>query len=279
MNTVGTIHDIRRYPVKSMQGESLQSAGLTQLGIEGDRMFALRDVETRKILSAKSPKDGPKLLSCRARTEDPASGSPAIASVVVTVNGVDYDVLDPALSVVLSELMGRAVRVEPATTADEIYESFWPEMEGIALSGVTVDLPIAMSTPKGTFADLAALHLLSLTSIDNLRSLGQQLDIGVHRFRPGIVIDAPAQPGFVEKQWVDCAASLGGAAVQFGAESPRCVMTTLEQGSFARQPAVLQTIATHNRVEFGGFGKFACLGIYAEVSKPGTITVGDELRI
>jgi uncharacterized protein len=279
MNTVGTIQDIRRYPMKSMQGESLQSVGLTQLGIQGDRTYGLRDAVTRKILSAKSPTDGPKLLSCSARTIAHSTKTP---TVLVTVASEEYDVSDPELNNVLSELMGRAVLVERATEADEIYESFWPEMEGIALSGVTIDLPIAMSTPKGTFADLAALHLLTLNSIEHLKGLGEHLDLAVNRFRPGIVIEVPTQTGqtgFVEKQWVDRAALLGGAGLQFGEESPRCVMTTLAQGSFPRQPAVLQTIAKHNRVEFGGFGKFACLGIYAEVSQPGIIAVGDDLRI
>jgi uncharacterized protein len=277
MNSVGTILEIRRYPVKSMQGELLTSVGLTQLGIDGDRAYAVRDVETRKILSAKSPKDGPILLACSARSTEVAGS--AESKVIVTVQGVEFDVLDPALNDVLGGLLGREVRVERATGADEIYESYWPEMEGMALSDVTIDLPIAMSTPKGTFADLAALHILSVNSIDYLQSLDEQLQLSINRFRPSIVISSPLGTGFIEKEWVDKAGSVGSAHLQFGAESPRCVMTTLAQGDLPRQLAVLQTIAKNNRVEFGGFGKFACLGIYAEVATAGTVAVGDELKV
>jgi uncharacterized protein len=281
MSLVGTIQEIRRYPVKSMQGESLTSAGLTELGIHGDRAYAVRDLETNKILSAKVPKVGAVLLTCRAQTVQ-TSGSDS-SKVIVTVNGSEYDVNDPNLNVVLGDMLGRTVRVERATTADEIYESYWPAMEGVALSDVTIDLPIAMSTPKGTFSDLAALHLLSLNSVEHLRSLNSDLELSVERFRPSIVVNtgsvAGSVTGFAEKQWVDKPATVGGATIQFGAESPRCVMTTLAQGDLPRQPSVLQTIANNNRVEFGGFGNFACLGIYAEVSMSGLITVGDELHL
>jgi uncharacterized protein len=68
MKSVGTIVEIRRYPVKSMQGESVTSVALTELGISGDRRYGIRDLESGKILSAKAPKVASALLSCCART-------------------------------------------------------------------------------------------------------------------------------------------------------------------------------------------------------------------
>jgi uncharacterized protein len=56
-------------------------------------------------------------------------------------------------------------------------------------------------------------------------------------------------------------------------------MTTLEQGDLGQQPAVLQTLATHNRLDFAGFGNFACLGIYGEVAEPGEIAVGESFAV
>lgn len=271
MTTVGTISEIRRYPVKSMQGELLERASLGPLGIAGDRSFALRDLASGKILSAKTPKVGPLLLSCAARQM-------ADGAVVVTVADIDREIGDPALDGALGDLLGRAVRVERATGADEVYESYWPELDDMALSDVTTDLPIAMSTAKGTFTDLAALHLLSTGSVAHLQSLGHDLELSMDRFRPSIVIETPPGDGFVEKTWVERVALLGSARLAFGAESPRCIMTTLDQLDLPRQPEVLQTIARNNRVDFGGFGNFACLGIYAEVAKAGVIAIGDELR-
>jgi uncharacterized protein len=275
MSAVGSILEIRRYPVKSMQGELLDRVALSSLGIEGDRAFAVRDVETRKILSAKTPKAGSVLLGCHARTVSDA-GQP---TVIVTVDGVEFSTQDVAIHAALSAALDRDVRLEAATVEDEVYESYWPEMEGMALSDVTVDLPIAMSTVKGTFADLAALHILSVSSIDHLRSLNPELSLTLDRFRPSIAISSTAASGFVEKEWVNQSASLGAASLTFTSESPRCVMTTLAQNDLPRQPAVLQTIAANNRVDFSGFGNFACLGIYAEIATAGHIAVGDELRL
>jgi uncharacterized protein len=276
---VGTIAEIRRYPVKSMQGERLEQTELGPLGIPGDRAFALRDLETGKILSAKQPKVGRLLLTCAARYDEPV-GADAPARAVVTVGGVEHRTDDPALADALADLLGRPVRVERATaTADEVYESWWPEIDGLALSGMTLDLPIAMSTAKGTFTDLAALHLLATASLGHLGELAPDLSLSIDRFRPGIVVEAPPAEAFVEKGWTDRRGTVGGATLAFGSETPRCVMTTLEQLDLPRQPGVLQAIAAGNRVDMAGLGNFACLGVYAEVDSPGTVSVGDALTL
>jgi len=53
---VGRVGEIHRYPVKSMAGESLPSTHLDAGGIPGDRVFALRNLDSGKLLSAKLPR-------------------------------------------------------------------------------------------------------------------------------------------------------------------------------------------------------------------------------
>ena len=66
-----------RYPVKSMIGEELNSAVIGDNGILGDRAYALLDIETNKIVSAKNPKKWPELFSFHARyIEPPRSNEP-----------------------------------------------------------------------------------------------------------------------------------------------------------------------------------------------------------
>jgi len=43
---VGHVAELRRYPVKSMQGERLERIVLGPGGLEGDRRFAVIDTET-----------------------------------------------------------------------------------------------------------------------------------------------------------------------------------------------------------------------------------------
>jgi uncharacterized protein len=278
MNTSDVV-EIWRYPVKSLGGERIEQTTLDHLGVAGDRRWALRDSSTGKILSAKQPRHGSKLLACSARYLDPPSGNdPGVAEITIgssTLRSSDPEGLNRAFST----LLGFDVRFVAATGADEIYESYWPEVEGLALSDVTTDFPIAMFTNKGTFGDLAALHVLSTTSIHHLRALIPGSSVGVSRFRPNIVAQSDDKPGFVENEWSGRAATLGDAGLMFGLSTPRCIMTTLEQPGYAADRSILTTLARENRIEFEGFGHFACLGAYAEVSASGGIAVGDKLTV
>jgi hypothetical protein len=55
-------------------------------------------------------------------------------------------------------------------------------------------------------------------------------------------------------------------------------MTTLPQGDLPKDPGILRTIAQHNLLDSGEFGRSACLGVYADVVKPGVIRRGDTMR-
>ena len=265
-----SIISINRYPVKSMGGEAMDAVALGPLGIAGDRRLALRDVATGKVISAKQPRDGRKLLACSARTE-------ADGAVTLTVGGDELPVADTAaVDERLSSLLGRPVRLDSAPQEGDVYESWWPEIEGVVLSDVSMDLPVAMSTGAGTFVDLAALQLVTTASLARLAELAPDSDIHVDRFRPSLVIDTDGD-GFVENGWAGRSARLGEATVRFTDATPRCVMTTLAQGDLPADRAVLQTLAAHNRLRLYDAGDFACLGIYAEVTEPGTVAVGDGL--
>jgi hypothetical protein len=117
--------------------------------------------------------------------------------------------------------------------------------------------------------DSAPLHLLSEASISWLRTRLPDVAIDVRRFRPNIVIATDAD-GLVEQEWLGRQIAIGDALI-VGAARPtvRCVMTTLPQAELDTAPAVLRTLTELNA---------ASLGIYAEVVRPGTVQIGDELR-
>ena len=64
---LGTVSELWRYPIKSMLGEQVPTVTLTNLGIDGDRRYALRDLTNNKIVSSKQPKFGNKLLHVQGR--------------------------------------------------------------------------------------------------------------------------------------------------------------------------------------------------------------------
>ena len=85
---VGTVEVLSRFPVKSMQGEKLATAEVTERGVVGDRAYALVETETGKVLSGKHPRIGTQLLACRAEyAEPPASGGAAPAVRITLPDG------------------------------------------------------------------------------------------------------------------------------------------------------------------------------------------------
>jgi hypothetical protein len=272
MATVGALAQVWRYPVKSMGGEVVPSVELGTAGIPDDRRWALRNLDTGKILSAKLPKPGRVLLSLGAVLEPDGS---------VVVQGESGEVIGTAgteqLDAALGERLGLPVRLERAAgdDDDEVYESWWPDEEGVLLAGAETDLPMAMSTEKVSFVDLAGLHLLTTGSLAQLAAGLPESQVPVERFRPSLLIDT--EDGWVEDGWQDRTATLGGARLSITSAAPRCVMPTLAQSGLPDDKRVLQHLAAEHRLEFAGLGEVACLGVYAEVLEPGPIVVGDPL--
>src|SRR3954471_19955392 len=273
-SVVGRVAELWRYPVKSLAGERIASADVDAAGIPGDRRFALRSVESGKILSAKRPSIGTRLLELAARLDEGAG------TLTVDLGGRTVSTDYPAaVEAVLGEYLGEPVRLESTVADDDAYESYWPEIDGLALSDVTVDFPIALATAKSSFVDLAALQMVTTASLHELATHSPGSDVTVERFRPSLVIDTDTATGFVENEWAGRTARLGEAEIVFTVASPRCVMTTLRQHDLPRDLAILRTLAEHNRVAMDGLGNYACLGIYAEVTTPGPVAVGDALAL
>ena len=55
---------------------------------------------------------------------------------------------------------------------------------------------------------------------------------------------------------------------------PRCVMTTLDPDTGEQNAPVLEALAEHRKV-----GTDLLLGVYGDVERPGTITLGDDVIV
>src|SRR5688572_22234444 len=70
-SNLASVVSLWRYPVKSMMGEELNGADFNTQGLLGDRAYALIDIETGKVASAKNPKKWPDLFHFRASYIEP----------------------------------------------------------------------------------------------------------------------------------------------------------------------------------------------------------------
>jgi len=276
MTTIGTVAALNRYPVKSMQGESLAEVEVTPDGFADDRTWALRDIETGKLVSAKRPRPWGAVLGCTAT----GTGDDVCIELP---SGERFGIHDGGLSVALEALFGRIVAVERWERHQQgAYDSEWPEVEGVTLVG-DLELPTNLTGEGAGFVDLGVLHVLSTTSMQTLAEADPELVVDVRRFRPSILLETPGAAGFPENDdWEGATLRFGdgpdAAEVTLTEPAPRCMMTTLAQGDLPRQPGVLQALARINR-RTNDFGSFACLGAYATVARPGVVRAGDAVSV
>ena len=110
-NQIGSMVAIHRYPVKSMMGEELNATRIGNKGIQGDRAFALADVATGKIASAKNPSKWPNLFAFKASFTEPLNGAATLPPARITFpDGSTVLTADGNISSRLSTALGKPVR-------------------------------------------------------------------------------------------------------------------------------------------------------------------------
>src|SRR6266508_6344985 len=106
----GSVVALWRYPVKSMMGEELNAAEITERGLVGDRRFAVVDAATGKVAGAKNPRKWGNFFDFRAAyVEPPQRGSKLPAVRLTLPDGTVVTSAQPDLARVLSKALGRAV--------------------------------------------------------------------------------------------------------------------------------------------------------------------------
>ena len=133
---------IRRYPVKSLQGEQLADAAIDADGVRGDRSWGIRDAATGRILTGRRE---PRLLLAAATLRD--DGEPELALPDGTVVGGVGDSTDAELS----DWLGRPVNLVPAAGAPGGQAEFFADATD------DTSAAIEWTMPAGRFVDALAL--------------------------------------------------------------------------------------------------------------------------
>jgi uncharacterized protein YcbX len=237
--------ELWRYPVKSLQGERLTEAPVGTGGIDGDRQWALFDVDTGFGLTARRV---PDLLFAAGRLRGDGGVEVVLPDGTVTTDDA-----------VLSDWLGRRVALRSAAevAGARRYES--PDdnftEDGTGASG-------RWHPWEG--ADGGAFHdnpdgRLSLVTTGSLAGWDRR------RFRSNVVLDGDGEEALVGNR-----VRLGKAVLDVVEPIPRCVMVTRPQpGGIGRDTSVLKTV--HR--ERGGE-----LAVAATVRTSGTVRTGDVLH-
>lgn len=268
---------LMRYPLKSARCEHLSAAVLEGTGVRGDRSWACVDPGDGTVGSVKHPRRWGRLLEVAASYRD--CDDPHDDTVLLTVGATRAAAGTPEADAALSSLLGRPVRVTADVPADARLHRLLPDQPGLvpdwmaeAAPGEELVTRIAGARPGGRFVDYGAVHLLTTGALYDLaRRRGGPVD--PLRFRPNVVLDAPADPppGTVLR--------IGDAVLRVILPTPRCVVPGLRHDRDSNaDPTLLGVLARSHRVEVGGLGRAACFGVYAEILQPGEIDVGQPVR-
>jgi uncharacterized protein YcbX len=247
---IGTVKELWRHPVKSFQGERVEELALAPGGAAGDRVLAVVDPAAQKVLSAKRY---PDLLLASARLD-------ANRVVIRLPDGTEHTSDDPSVHGALSTWLDMDVRLEPPPS-----DTVFPMEMYTGMSDEDTPL-FDWPGPPGRWVDLADTHWLTSASLGSIAGEHPGGGWDVRRFRPTGLLEVDGE-GYPEESWdtVD----IGEAAVQLLMATPRCTMPSRAQPGLDRDKAIGTTIRDANSNN---------LGIYATVTRSGTVRVGDSVR-
>jgi uncharacterized protein len=262
---------VRRYPVKSCQGEALESAVIEPWGLGGDRRWMVADEAGDPVTAREHPRMvliAPELLDGGLRVTAPGHpplcvARPAGAPVPVAVWG----------SGLLAQFAGEAAA------------AWFTAVIGVPSRLVYLADPAQrkpnqrFATPADSvmFADGYPILLASQASLDALNELvaagprAAEGPLSMTRFRPGLVV-AGAAP-WAEDGWRRL--RIGAASFRAVKGCDRCVLTTVNPQTAARGKEPIATLARYRRWD----GK-TWFGMNLIPDTPGAVVqVGDEVEV
>ena len=218
---LGQVHELARYPIKSMAGIKTETAFLGWHGFQGDRRFAFRRVNDTSGFPWLSASRLPELLLYQPIDLDETTEAP---THVRTPEGVLLPIASAELQTSVAEKFGSAVEL--------------------------------MKLKHGIF-DEASVSVIDLATISGIgREAGQVLD--TRRFRANIIITSDAIAPFQEDRWVGGLLVFGdsevGPMINVTMRDLRCVMVNMDPDTAEQDAGVMKTIVRLNENNAGAYG-------------------------
>ena len=236
---LGHVHELVRYPVKSMAGVATDSAFLGWHGLHGDRRFAFRRLNDNSGFPWLSASRLPELLLYQPlgvdeKVEEPTPGD------VRTPDGMELALRSAELQNSVAEKFGSAVEL--------------------------------MKLKHGIF-DEASVSVINLATIAAIgREAGQKLD--TRRFRANIVIATDSTEPFLEDSWIGGRLVFGSneaaPMISVTMRDLRCVMINLDPDTAEQEPRIMKAAVRLNGNNAGAYGT---------VARTGQLSVGQSVSL
>ncbi len=236
---LGHIHQLVRYPIKSMAGVATETTFLGWHGLEGDRRYAFRRLDEKGGFPWLTASKLPELLLYHPiGLED--VGSEPLPTHVRTPEGNILEIGGKDLQTSIAEKFGSPVEL--------------------------------MRLKHGIFDD-ANISVINLSTIGAIcQAAGRPTD--TRRFRANIVIDAVATEPFLEDSWVGGKLVYGdletGPMVHVTMHDLRCMMVNLDPDTAVQDANIMKAVVRLNQNNAGAYGT---------VVRTGQLRVGDAVGL
>jgi len=236
---LGHVHELARYPVKSMAGVATNSAFLGWHGLQGDRRFAFRRPDDKSGFPWLSASRLPELLLYQPLNLDENAEEPT-PTHVRTPEGLELPIGSTELQNSVAEKFGSAVEL--------------------------------MRQKHGIFDD-ASVSVINLATISAIgREVGEDLD--TRRFRANIVIASDSTEPFLEDDWLGGRLVFGddetGPIVSVTMRDLRCVMINLDPDTAEQDSRIMKAAVRLNENNAGAYGT---------VARTGQLSVGQSVSL
>lgn len=234
-----TLTQIWIYPIKSLQGISLNSSRILKKGLEFDRRYMLVD-------------ENGVAMTQRVH--------PTMALFKVSLDGgkLRIDHRDASLEIPAENIHGQTVAVQiwddavTAIEADASYSKWFSEQLNKACRLVyfpeenprPVNPKYAFDSEHVSLADAYPFLVIGQSSLDDLNSKLKE-PVPMNRFRPNFVFTG-GNP-FEEDQWRDV--TIGNNRFVGVKGCDRCVMTTIDQVTAQKGVEPLKTLSTYRKID------------------------------
>ncbi len=239
MTDIGRIKAIFRYPVKSMAGEQLKSVYVGAHGLRGDRKLAFFLLRNSDEWRRLKAHQFPQLVRYTPVSGE-AAGPYDLPTHARTPDGEELRLQGQLLRRKVSALFGSELQI--------------------------------MRVSRGSI-DGANISLISRSTIRLFeQEIGVSLD--VRRFRPNLLIETARGVAFEEDGWPGKTIGFTGGpdrpAIRITMRNRRCRIINIDPETGAEDARILAAVTRVNN---------NYTGVYAEVLKTGTISVGDTLSL
>ncbi|VAW31424.1 hypothetical protein MNBD_CHLOROFLEXI01-4741 [hydrothermal vent metagenome] len=236
---VGVVKELYRFPVKSMRGEAIEAANVYWHGLDGDRRYAFVRSDNRSGFPWLTGRQVPQLLQYSPRFTN------------------DDDIDNSPVTVELPD--GRFYPIDAPELNQELAEAYGKPVSLIKIGRGAFDSQVVSVMSSTTVAALSESIGTAVTSL---------------RFRQNIIIEPFDEQPFVEERWLDSSLTFGnapdGLRLRLNRRIQRCVMINIDPKTSKKETAVLKTVAQTRQ---------NCAGVYASTERPGTVQVGDIVKL